>query len=191
MLNLADVGPRTWSVKLQPIVGSSGYKEPFSAWWSRHQEELGHLHPKLMEQWIYRHWDDTEFAFIPLDTLSWELREMEGDEILRDVRREITTRLEPEFDYAQFQGMNGFPKTQTAIELDEGTWEFPIVALSTPSGWVTRAYEHPHDYIELPNERLMLLEGHQRHRYLNALHHRGNPPKGPHAVFVVSSPIIP
>jgi hypothetical protein len=190
MLDLTKVGPRIWPADLQPIGDNSADKEPFSNWWNRNQPTIGHLHPQLAEQWIYRHWDYTEFAFLPLDTLSWELREMEGKEILKDVRREISKQLDPEFDYEQFQGMHGFPKAQTARELDKGTWDYPIVALATPSGWVTRRYEHPHDFVALPDERLMLLEGHQRHRYLNSLHHRGTPPKGPHRVFVVKSPVV-
>jgi hypothetical protein len=121
--------------------------------------------------------------FLPLKTLRWKIVEMTGKEVLASVRREISTRLDPEFDYEQFQGMHGFEKTQTAKELDQGSWSLPIVALSTPSGWQTK-------HRTLPDERLMLLEGHQRHRYLNALHARGTPPDGPHQVFILSSPLV-
>jgi hypothetical protein len=153
-------------------VNKFGDKEPFTTWWARNEDQVGHLHPQLAEQWVYRHWADTEFSFLPLDSLTWELHEMAGAEILLRIRREIAKRLDPEFDYEQLQGLGGFGKAQTAEELDEGTWAYPIVALSTPTGWVTRDLMHPHGLIELPNERLMLLEGHQRHRYLNALHRR-------------------
>lgn len=189
MLDFRTAGPRVWPPHLQPIGDNSADKESFAAWWGRNESEIGHLHPQLAEQWVYRHWDYTEFAFLPLETLSWQLRQMEGGEVLANVRREISKQLDPEWDYHQFQG-EGKEKTQTAQELDQGTWAHPIVALSTPSGWVTRSREHPHDFIELPQERLMLLEGHQRHRYLNALHWRGTPPRGPHQVFVVSSPVV-
>lgn len=186
MLDLRTVGPRAWPAHLRPIGENSPDRESFATWWDRNEGEIGHLHPQLAEQWVYRHWDYTEFAFLPLETLSWQLRQMEGEEILANVRREISKRLDPEWDYDRFQGQRG-EKTQTAQDLDQGTWEYPIVALSTPSGWVTRSEKHPHDFIELPHERLMLLEGHQRHRYLNALHWRGTPPPGPHQVFIVSS----
>lgn len=189
MLNLRTVGPRVWPKHLQPVGDNSFEKEPFERWWARNATEVRHLHPQLAEQWVYRHWDYTDFAFLPLDTLEWDLVEMEGEEILAKVRREISKRLDPDFDYTQFQGPRGH-KTETARDLDEGTWTFPIVALATPTGWITRRHEHPHDEVELHDERLMLLEGHQRHRYLNALHHRGTPPKGPHRVFVVRSPVV-
>ncbi len=190
MLDLRAVGPRVWPKHLQPLHDDSFHKEAFANWWERNQGEIGHLHPLLAEQWIYRHWRYTEFAFLPLGSLEWDLLEMTGNEILEKVRREISKQLDPDFDYEQFQGGDGWGKTETARDLDRGTWTYPIIALSTPSGWITQNAEHPHDAVELTDERLMLLEGHQRHRYLNALHHRGTPPAGPHQVFVVRSPVV-
>lgn len=190
MLDFRTVGPKVWPLHLRPIGDNTHEKEPFVRWWARNIGQIGHIHPQLAEQWIYRHWYYTNFAFLPLDTLTWELIDMDGEEILTRVRREISKRVDPEWDYNQFQGMHGLGKSQTARDLDRGTWEYPIVALSTPTGWVTRNEKHPHDFIQLPDERLMLLEGHQRHRYLNALHWRGTPPKGPHRVFIVKSPMV-
>ena len=89
---------------------------------------------------------------------------MSGEEILAGVRREISKRLDPEFDYNQFQGSKCYGRTATGRDLDSGTWEYPIGALFTPSGWVTQSESYPHEFVELPNEQLMLLEGHQRHR---------------------------
>lgn len=190
MLDLRTVGPRVWPPRLTPIGDGTFEKEPFAAWWDRNVAEIGHLHPQLAEQWVYRHWHHTDFAFLPLESITWDLVSMAGEELLVRIRREISTRLDPEFDYKQFQGAGSFGKTATARDLDQGTWEFPIVALSTPSGWLTRSDEHPHDAVELADERLMLLEGHQRHRYLNALQFRGTPPEGPHRVFILHSPIV-
>jgi hypothetical protein len=190
MLDMRAAGPSVWPQHLQPVDDDSARKETFASWWERNLAEIGHLHPLLAEQWIYRHWRHTDFAFLPLDSLEWDLVEMSGEEFLENVRREISKRLDPEFDYEQFQGRHGWGKTATARDLDSGTWTYPIVALSTPSGWTTQSDKHPHDPVELPDERLMLLEGHQRHRYLNALHHRGTPPPGPHRVFVVRSPVV-
>ena len=190
MLDLLTVGPRARPDHLRPIGDNTAAKESFGTWWTRNQSEIGHLHPQLVEQWVYRHWDSTDFAFLPLETLKWELVEMDGEEILARVQREISKALNPEFDYHQFQGTHEMEKAHTARDLDQGTWEYPIVALSTPSGWLTRSEKHPHDCVELPQERLMLLEGHQRHQYLNALHWRCTPPEGPHRVFIVRSPTV-
>lgn len=183
MLDFRRSRPSVWPEHLKPEGEGSIHKESFEPWWARHAPELAHIHPQLAEQWIHRHWGDTEFDFLPLETLAWELVTLSGEEILASVTREVARNLDPEFDYEQFQGMQGFPKAQTAIELDEGSWRLPIVTLSTPSGWLARRGP-------LPGERLMLLEGHQRHRYLNALHALAMPPKGPHQMFIVQSPVV-
>jgi hypothetical protein len=172
-----------WPEHLRPLGEGTVEKETFEAWWARHSAELGHLHPMLVEQWVYRHWDGTDFQFLPLDTLRWDLVVVEGEQILRSVRREIARNLDPDFDYEQLQGLTHFEKSETAIELDAGTWIYPIIALSTPSGWIAR-------HAELPDERLMLVEGHQRHRYLNALHAKELAPSGSHQVFIIHSPLV-
>lgn len=184
MFDFRDYRGPIWPKHLKPEGEGTPYQEDFEPWWQRHSVEFSHLHPLLAEQWIHRHWSGTDFAFLPIETLRWQLASRSGDEILRSVRREIDTRLEPEIDYDQFQGLLGFDKFQTAIELDEGTWKHPIVALSTPSGWRSRRQG------DLPKERLMLVEGHLRHRYLNALHAKGIPPKGPHQLFILYSPLV-
>jgi hypothetical protein len=183
MFDFREHRPPVWREDLKPLKEGTMYQEPFETWWARTQSELSHLHPRLAEQWIHRHWGGTEFRFLPLDTLRWELVTMSGEEILTTVQREISKRLDPEFDYEQLHGELGFPKSQTAIELDEGSWHFPIVSLSTPSGWASRCED-------FPDARLMLVEGHQRHRYLNALHALGKPPAGPHEMFVLHSPLV-
>lgn len=172
-----------WAARLRPPVDGWQDEQGFGTWWAEHEQELTHLHPKLVEQWVYRHWGGTEFHFLPLETLTWELAVMTGDEILSRVTREIAKKLEPEEDYPQMAGLGSFPKFRAADELDQGTWNYPIIALSTPSGWFSK-------YHEQPDKRLMLVEGHQRHRYLNALHARQTPPLGPHEVFIIHSPVV-
>ena len=58
-----------------------------------------------------------------------------------------------------------------------------MILLNTPNG-IEDGGEQKADV------RFVIVEGHQRHRYLNALHALGNPPKGPHKVFIVSSPVV-
>lgn len=55
-----------------------------------------------------------------------------------------------------------------------------MVLLSTPNGIVVGGQV-------LPQVRLVIVEGHQRHRYLNALHALGMAPSGPHEVLILSS----
>src|SRR5688572_4769232 len=87
-VRLARISAQCLAEHLKPV--GTIEKEAFAPWWDRHGRELAHLHPQLAEQWIHRHWGDTEFMFLPIDTLRWELAEMEGEEILASVRREIS-----------------------------------------------------------------------------------------------------
>lgn len=57
-----------------------------------------------------------------------------------------------------------------------------MVLLSTPFGVIEGG-------VNLPNVRLVIVEGHQRHRYLNALHVLGRAPAGPHETIILSTPL--
>ncbi len=182
-----DRTPATsWPADLEPIGENSFYKEPFDVWWARHRERLGHLPPDLAEQWIHRHWLHSPFSFLPLDTLGWERRAWNGDMLLASIHRAWgggNAGLNPEFDYRAFQGKGGDDRLQTARELDAGSWVMPIVLLATPSGIVSN------DQL-LPDVRLVLVEGHQRHRYLNALDALRRSPAGPHETIILHSPLV-
>src|SRR4051794_32244934 len=106
-----------WPESLKPFGEGEIDKEPFSAWWERHGPALAHLHPQLAEQWVHRHWFYSEFAFLPLDTLTWELVSMTGEDILANVQREISPQMDPEWDYEAFQGRHGADKLHTARAL--------------------------------------------------------------------------
>jgi hypothetical protein len=180
MLDLTFHHDSVWPDDLIPVGEGSIDKEDFETWWTRNKHRLTNLDPLIAEQWVHRHWTHSRFDFLPLETITWDLVEMDGDEILQTVRREYAGPLVPQFDYDVFQGQGD--KLATARALDEGTWDYPIIVLRTPSGM--RGYDG-----DFPDVRLLLVEGHQRHRYLNALHALGKPPRGPHKVFVISSPV--
>lgn len=57
-----------------------------------------------------------------------------------------------------------------------------MIVLSTPNGVMNLEQV-------LPEVRFVIVEGHQRHRYLNALHSLGIPPVGPHEVLILRSPL--
>lgn len=172
-----------WARHLAPHGDGTFEKEPFPEWWSRNQNELSHLPPEHCEQWIYRHWNHSAFAFLPLETLRWERRTCGGQELLNSIYRAFGGELHPQFDYETFQRRGGDDRHRTATALDNGTWDYPMLLLSTPNGIVDMEQEHR-------DVRLVIVEGHQRHRYLNALHALGRPPTGPHDVLVLSSPFV-
>jgi hypothetical protein len=183
MFDFTGQRPHVWPKHLRRLGTDEAPEESFDAWWAQHHDELAHLDPQIAEQWIYRHFDKTEFSCLPLDTLSWERRALSADDIVTHVRRELGRRLDPEWDYEQMRGLTGFPVSPVVTEFEAtGSWTFPIVALSVPAGWHANRREYP-------DARLMLVEGHSRQRYLNAAHAQGVAPPGPHEVFVLHSPL--
>jgi hypothetical protein len=181
MLDLSRHLDPVWPDDLKPVGEGDIDKEEFETWWERNRLRLANLHRLIAEQWIYRHWTHSPFAFVPLESIRWELAEMTGDEVLARVRREFAGPLDPEFDYGVFQEKYLGRKLATSFALDQGTWDYPIITLRTPNGM----RNHEGDF---PDVRLVLLEGHQRHRYLNALHALGKAHAGPHKVFLLASP---
>jgi hypothetical protein len=176
--------PPVWPERLKPV-GEGGFdKEPFEEWWGRQETELGHLPAELCEQWIYRHWHYSPFAFLPLDNLVCEELSLFTPDIIDNVHREYGGELNPGFDRNVFErGTLGEPLPTAKAFLERGTWDYPIVVLRTPNGFAgfTRVSQ---------NIRLVLVEGHQRHRYLNALAFFRAAPPGPHRVFVLDSPMV-
>lgn len=174
MLDLAELeGTGEWPAELSPK------DEEFEAWWARHQLRLGHLHPRLVEQWVHRHWDYTPFRFIPLDTLTWRLETWSTERVLSSVALLGAGPLDPEHDGECFAFAEGGHPTATGFQ--HGTWDYPIAILETPGG--VRLHEGP-----VSEARFVLIEGRQRVRYLNVLTH-GDVRTGPHQVFVLQSPI--
>ncbi|GHC97313.1 hypothetical protein [Novosphingobium pokkalii] len=97
------------------------------------------------------------FSFLPLDDLAWERRLWRGEDLLGSIHRAWGGELHPQFDYDTFQGRGGADRHATAVALDQGTWDFPMVLLSTPFGVIDGG-------ARLPDVRLVIVEGHQRHR---------------------------
>jgi hypothetical protein len=181
--NLDCPGDFAWPIHLEPLNRDSVYKESFQDWWERVKSELSHLAPDLCEQWIYRHWTNSPFTFLPLNTLNWERKSWDGKILLSSIYRAWGGELHPQFDYDTFQRKGGNNRHPTALALDQGTWDYPMILLSTPNGVVDNGHI-------LTDVRFVIVEGHQRHRYLNALHVLGRPPSGPHDTICISSPAV-
>ncbi len=184
MLDLRRRWECVWDCGLRPVGhnGDDGIaaKEPFAAWWARHAEALAHLHPQIAEQWIYRHWSDSYMAFLPLPALTWRREHWDADRILRDVRLEFGGPMDAGYDYHAMNSSDGFGPISTARALNTGTWDMPLLALSTPNG--VRSLDG-----DLPEVRFVVAEGAKRMRYLNALRARSEAP-GPHEVLILESP---
>ena len=127
---------------------------------------------------MHRHFATAFCRFLPLEDLKWRKEILPAGEILRSVFPEFSKRFDPEIDYAQLHGDLGFPKSATAAALDNGTWDYPVIALDTPDGIISSVGERP-------EVRMVLIEGHTRYKYLNALHVLSKPMNDTHEFFVL------
>jgi len=149
-----------WDEALKPNDEGTWETEPFSSWWERCAAGLGHLHPQIAEQWVYRHWTNSPFKNLPLERLRWRLEEWETPKILSDVHvRDGFGPFEAALDF-KILGTNEIEPYKSLRSMC--TWSCPIVVIDTPDG----VHDHGED---IPNVRYCLVEGHQRVRYLNAL----------------------
>ncbi len=172
-----------WPQALRPNGHDTSEKESFESWWAKHKRTLPNICKPIAEQWIYRHWDNSPFSFLPLDTLTWETRTYSSEDFLANVHFFFGSPAEAEWDYKVFHGENngdGMP-LQTAKDWVNGTWSFPPVVLDTRNGFRCTTGD-------FPCTRLLLVEGSKRYRYLNALHYRGTS-GGPHEFFLIHSPL--
>lgn len=165
---------------MRPIGEGDHKKEPFENWWTRWFERLSHLEPRIAEQWIYRHWCQSYMAFLTLESITWRMECWPGRRIISQVHLEFGGPLSPVDDYGLFNEGRGHGPLQTAIAMNRGTWDMPLLVLETPNGIVSHAGP-------LPNVRLVVAEGSKRMRYLAALLHRRQC-DGPHELFILSTP---
>lgn len=168
-----------WDEALAPRDISQWDREPFAEWWARCQGRLSNLHPQIAEQWIHRHWTLSGDTWLPLESLHWRLEQWSTERILGEVYIR-DWHLDPEHDYKVF---NAYGETPTAAPMNaKGTWDYPLLTLETPSGVRTHGGE-------LPHVRYLLIEGHSRYRYLNALAVRGRA-AAQHEVFILTAPSV-
>lgn len=179
MLDLRRRWERVWDERLRPINEGEDDKESFTEWWARHKEALAHLDPLIAEQWVYKHWSTSYTAFLPLEDVTWRRERWPADQILAQVRMEFGGPMDPEHDFRAFNGRDGFGPLPTAVALNQGSWDIPLLLLETPFG-----IRSPDG--DFPEVRFVVAEGSKRMRYLNALRHRGEAP-GPHDVFILES----
>ena len=178
--------PRIWPDSLEPIGNDTWKKESFGDWWQRNRGNLSHLPSDLCEQWVYRHFAQTQFSFIPLGTLIVKTISLSLPDLFKEIHRELAYPLAPDYDRKVFENtsFNGKAHPTAQAFIEGGTWDYPIVTVSCPNGIISPRF---------PNGRneptLLLVEGHQRHRYLNALNYFGEAPEGPHKVFVLETPV--
>tara|TARA_R110001599_G_C11978273_1_gene634637 strand:+ start:89 stop:643 length:555 start_codon:yes stop_codon:yes gene_type:complete len=180
LIDLSKYAPSTWPPHLAPI-GEGFQKEPFITWWLRNRQELQHLDKRICEQWIYRHWGYTDFDFLELERLSYKSIFLSAQEIVYSVAYDRGVTLTPETDRYVFErSAAGIPIAPATAFQRLNTWDYPIITLEAAGGYIGRRASSL-------EPSLVLIEGHQRFRYLTSLVHHYDAPEGPHEVFVLKT----
>lgn len=167
MFDVREFEEEIWPECLMQIgYGGHYYElESYEDWFERTATKLNHLHPEICEQWIFRHWFQSSFSFIPLEGLTWREERWCPEKFLHLVSALDRRAFDPDNDYNESQGVGGV-KTDTALALDNGEWDYAPILIETPNGSINEiGQESPEPYL--------LIEGHKRRRYLNALVSRG------------------
>lgn len=139
--------------------------ERFEEWWTNHRAYLEHLGPIVAEQWIYRHFDRSEYFGLPLEYLRVQLERMATNTLLTDVYVAGWENEPAEYDWQNFYEPahgNPVPREPGLLMLASGTPRTPILLLHTPEGFVLpNGCEHDRPYC--------LIEGHTRWRCIRGL----------------------
>ncbi|MET4103129.1 hypothetical protein ABIE58_002566 [Roseovarius sp. MBR-78] len=170
-----------WNSTLKAKEHSRFDLESFDSWWKRNYAIISHLNKEICEQWIYKYGPDHPHSYLELDKVSWTQEMWTPEHFVQSVRSATDNRLAPEFDYEVFN-RDGFNTHPTATALNLGSWDFAPIVLYTPGGFLDR-------YRAMQNYEYLLIEGHQRRRYLNALVAQGQQ-LSEQRVFVLISPDI-
>jgi hypothetical protein len=162
-------------MRLRPHVGQSGSDvEPFGEWWPRVREQLPHVPEDVAEHWVHRNFNDTPYAFLPLDRLRFERQPWSTDQ-LNAVRFGSHWGNRP--DLGKLDGAEERNDPLACMMIEAGTWPAPVLVLDNRDGQKETGGE--------PMSRWHLIEGHLRLTYLRGLLRRGiaNPQ---HDVWVVT-----
>lgn len=181
MLDLRNVPQCSWDEKFEPLGFGTLNVENFPDWEERVGNQIGNLCPEIRQQWVHRHWTYSPLSFLPLESLSWREERWAPQRFIAEVKSwRGDEALNPEHDFKVFANPGG-RKRPTAEALDQGEWDFAPPVLSTPGGFIDTLGNHV-------QAEYLLVEGHQRRRYLNALTERGVELVD-QRVFILKSPL--
>ena len=178
-------GHPPWPDQWKPRGFSTLHPEPSAEWWPRVSSDLGHLDPRVAEQWVHRHWSLSEYFGFELADVRSEVRRMPTATILSEVGMVDDFRPEDrEDDFEEvIRRFNppGEPFEPAKTMNATGSWNMPILLFQNAGGFA-------YDDRRTSDAHLWLLEGHLRMRYLRALVNTGRSVAAEHEVLVLTRP---
>jgi hypothetical protein len=177
MIDLRTGHNLAWFGDLRPIGEGTWEKEPFDPWWERNQGHLGSLHPRIAEQWVHRHWQNSPFCHLELERISWRFERWSTQRLLAEVvRPDPADETNLTHDYALYRDRDSEPARTIRAT---GTWDIPIIIIEAPNGALRSSG---------PDARhFFLIEGHQRMRCLAVFDRFANC-ASEHETFILTYP---
>jgi hypothetical protein len=149
---------------------SGAVATPFSTWWKRTNSAFPNVPEKVAEQWLHRHWGQSEFGWLP--SSSYEFSEKKYPlSILAEIRTtwsDFKNDNRPALDQGKFI-CGAHPTRQwphgdiwlVKYMRDNRTFPVPIIVLDNHDGHLKRVKGAPNWAKVLPSA-LILIEGHTR-----------------------------
>lgn len=159
----------SWPAEMSSESNFEHNEKKFEEWWATNGLKLAHLGPIVAEQWVFRHFNDTLYAGLPLDRLRVQTERMSTNTLLTDVYVDGWEDKFPEYDWETFyEPAHGHsaPREPGRLMQTSGTPRTPILLLHTPDGFVLPdGSRHDRPYC--------LIEGHTRWRCIRGLNTQG------------------
>lgn len=103
-----------WSPQLRPIGEGTFDRETFDQWWRKAKPFIPHLHPQIAEQWIYKHWTNSPYCYLPLQNLEWRCEEWKTEAIFKEIF------VRPSFGPNHLSRILSFSPIETALGASRG-----------------------------------------------------------------------
>lgn len=171
-LNMVELTPShaTWPADWRRRGGGTDPDESFADWFARLDGQLPDLHAEAYEQWVYKHWDQSDYFGLPLARMTSALTSMSTENILRDVGVAPGSWGDPDRNVHSDIHRVHLDLLRRRTEpvnsmMTLGTWNFPLLVIRSSSGfrYKSRSFRSP----------LWLIEGHYRLRCLKVLSTEG------------------
>lgn len=163
-MTATEHSPTSFYTRLQHLAphGDPLGREPFMSWYPRVRAHLPNVPVDVAEHWLHRHWGESPFDHLPLETMRFTKVQWTQSE-LAEVRFTQTWGNTPVWHDGLVRGEDGYENNWLFQNMvSTGTWPAAVIVLDNAQGFIEPMFN-------LPLPRLVLVEGHRRLEYIRAL----------------------